>query len=315
MLSQSYPLRHLSCLLVLVCLAWSGECVGQRAVGFLRGDAPVDKGDRRPADPESAVENFTFSRNLIFFEAVVDGRTGKFILDTGAPSLIVNDRGAGAGLPSRAGLGAGGAVRLTDHRVAHFEIGGRSIDNYWAVGLDLRPMERRTNERIDGFVGYDMINSGELRIDYGRHTFQLLPSRRHPTYDGNSPRAVLKFTLVDHLPVVQVKLAGKKYYFAIDTGAGSNLVDASLARGDLARATGELINIQGLDGNSVDCPIVTLAAANDLVGATAGLEFVGIDLTHLQSEGSLPLAGILGSVFLSRYTVGIDYRRHKIYLW
>ena len=315
MLTQPHTIRHFCCLLAAVCLLCTSPAMGQRSVGFLRGDAPVGKRDKTPVNPDAPIESFTFSRNLIIFEAVVDGGIGKFILDTGAPTLIMNDRGAGAGEARHAGLGAGGSVKLSDHRVEHFEIGGRSIDNYWAVGLDLRDMERRTNERIDGFVGYDMLNSGELRIDYGRQTFQLLPSKRRPTYDGRAPRTVLKFNLVDHLPVVQVIIDGKKYYFAVDTGAGSNLIDAALTKGDLTQATGDLINIQGLDGNPVDCPIVTLSAEHSLPATPAGLEFVGIDLDHLQSAGGTPLAGILGSVFLSRYTVGIDYRRHKIYLW
>ena len=39
-----------------------------------------------------------------------------------------------------------------------------------------------------------------------------------------------------------------------------------------------------------------------------------MDLSHLHHDGQ-QLAGILGSAFLSRYTVGIDYRRRKVYLW
>ncbi len=310
------PLRHLPyCPLAVVCLLWTGILTAQRSIGFLRNESHVSVREAAASGAESPVEAFTFSRNLIFFEAVVDGHPGNFILDTGAPTLIVNDRGAGAGMGSHTGVGAGGSVQLTDHRISSFEMGGRAIDNYWAVGLDLRDMERRTNARIDGFVGYDLLNSGELRIDYGRRTFQLLPSLRRPTHAGRVPRAVLKFVLVDHLPVVQVRIEGKKYYFAIDTGAGSNLIDDALTGGAFTQPTGALINIQGLDGNPVDCPLVTLAGTNSLPAGPQALEFVGIDLKHLQRKGSLPLAGILGSVFLSQYTVGIDYRRHKLYLW
>ncbi len=315
MLSLHHLRRLTFCLLAVGCLLGSAGLTGQRSIGFLRDGVPVDKRDRTIDDPESPVESFTFSRNLIFFEAVVDGHPGSFILDTGAPTLIVNDRGAGAGARRHTGVGAGGTVQLTDHRVTRFEMGGRAVDNYWAVGLDLRDLERRTNERIDGFVGYDLLNSGELRIDYDRQTFQLLSSSRRPTHAGRAPRAMLKFVLVDHLPVVQVKIDGQKYYFAVDTGAGSNLIDEALAERTRTQATGGMINIQGLDGKPVDCPIVTLSGTNTLPGGSPALEFVSIDLRHLQRAGSLPLDGILGSVFLSRYTVGIDYRRRKLYLW
>ncbi|WP_116124583.1 pepsin/retropepsin-like aspartic protease family protein [Lewinella sp. IMCC34183] len=302
------------CLLAGLGVLVSGDVTGQRTVNLLRADLPAPGRPVVRAASEVATENFDFDRNLIFFEAMVDGRPGNFILDTGVPTLVMNTRGETSARASFTGMGSGGDVRLTDHRVDHFEMLGRSVDNYWAIGLDLRDMESRTGKQIDGFVGYDLLNDGELRIDYVQETFQLLPSRRRPEHGGRAPVATLRFTLVDHLPVVQLRIDGRRYSFAIDTGAGLNLL-ADWAADALPTVPGHrTMNVQGLDGRPTDYPVLSLALPDRLAGEEA-LQLVRADLSHLQDPGATRLAGILGSSFLSRYTVGIDYRRRKIYLW
>ncbi|MBB4077576.1 hypothetical protein GGR28_000177 [Lewinella aquimaris] len=307
--------RLLCCLLAVGVVMWGNEGMAQRSVGFLRTTPSETGGEEIIEKRYTEEESFTLARNLIFFVATVDGEPGNYILDTGAPSLIVNHRGTAEEETTRTGIGAGGDVALTDHRVSQFEMGGRTTDNYWAIGLDLRDLEERMDQRVDGFVGYDLINTGELRIDYDDETFQLLKSTRRPQHLGKSPRAVLRFTLVDHLPIVQLNIGKKKYYFAVDTGAGSNLIDRKLVETDEVTETHEMINIQGLDGNDADCPTVRIDAPDNLPDGAEPLRFVAMDLDHLHTGGGVPLAGILGSEFLSRYTVGIDYRRQKVYLW
>ncbi|MEM6771470.1 MAG: hypothetical protein AAF597_12885, partial [Bacteroidota bacterium] len=61
--------------------------------------------------------------------------------------------------------------------------------------------------------------------------------------------------------------------------------------------------------------LVKLAENEDLPLTEAQRHFVAMDLSHLQSPHDLQLAGILGSAFMDRYVVGIDYRRQKLYLW
>lgn len=296
-------------LALAVGILWPHLLEAQRNVGFL-GAVDRSVADRRNSVSDTPVETFTLRRNLIFFEASVDGKSGNYILDTGAPSLIVNHRGNSTH-SGYTGVGAGGSVALTDHRVEQFVMGDRTVKNYWAIGLDLRGFEDRTSQRIDGFVGYDLINSGELRIDYRQQKFQLLKSRHRPTHGGAAPRWTIKFFLVDHLPVIKVDIGGKPHYFALDTGAGSNLLDPASVADSALVGTGKLINIQGLDGRPSDRPIVRMVDA-DLLGAQ---EFVSLSLGHLQSSDSVALSGILGSPFLSQYTIGIDYRRRRVYLW
>jgi len=297
--------------LVVVLLLCSFWARAQDAVSFLKAETVETTADEVPL--EAGYEQpFSFTRNLIFFNASVDGNPGNFILETGAPTLLLNNRGANAGTIQSSGQAAGGSVSFANQRIESFEMGGRTLGKHWALALDLRSMESRTGERIDGYVGHKFLRGGEVRIDFPGRKFQLLRSSRFPRHEGRAPRKVLRFEYVDHLPVITVKVGKRKLRFAVDTGAGANLIDEKYR--DLMHNTGEQMNIQGLDGNNANHDIVSLAGlpCQDDNEAT---RFVVMDLDHLQSAGQVPIAGILGSVFLANHTVGIDYRRRKLYFW
>ncbi len=298
---------------VLFLVLWSFLAWSQDEVSFLRAEsfaaAPTATFSARSA------QSFTFQRNLIFFPAKVNGKDGNFILDTGAPTLLLNSRGKTAEHQGgQLGIAAGGAVKVANQQVTSFEMGGVKIGKRWALSLDLRAMEQRTGQQIDGYVGHDLLRGSELRIDFPNRTFQLLHPERKPLANGASPRAVFKFQYVDHLPVITLKVGKHKLRFAIDTGAGVNLLDERFL--DLAVATGQQMNIQGLDGGNKDCPVVTLNKLDELAGlGIQEVDFVGMNLDHLQEPGAQPLAGIIGSASLKEFLVGINYRHQRIYFW
>ena len=281
---------------------------GQPSVSLLRGaPTPVVVEAGAAAAGE---QSFDFSRNLIYFPAELDGRPGHYILDTGAPSLLLNDRGAGAREPGNGGVAVGGAVELGHRRVSNFRMAGRDYGGRTALSLDLRRHEDRSGRPLDGYVGYDLIGRGELRIDYPNRTFVQRASERRPRHAGRAPAVSWRFALQDHLPVVALRVGGRKLYFVIDTGAGVSLLDRSV--GGLGRPTGRRTNVLGLSGPATDHPVVELA---NPVDPAARVPFVVMDLAELRAPGQPPIAGILGSDFLGRYCVGIDYRRQRVNLW
>ncbi len=293
---------------LLLCPFWART---QDAVSFLKaetvdataGEATLAAGNEQP---------FNFARNLIFFNASVDGNPGKYILDTGAPTLLLNNRGVVGTNQQSSGQAAGGDVALAAQRIESFEMGGRSLGKHWALALDLRSMESRTGKRIDGYVGHEFLRGGEVRINFPARKFQLLRSNRFPHHGGQSPHTILRFEYIDHLPVITVKVGKRKLRFAVDTGAGTNLIDEKYRK--LTLPTGGRMNIQGLDGGNADHDIVSLAGL-PCQEETTTTNFVVMDLSHLQAVGQPPIAGILGSVYLANHVVGIDYRRRKLYFW
>lgn len=286
----------------------------QDAISVLRATSNVEHiaGQDYAATAE---QPFVFSRNLIFFPALVNGRSGNFVLDTGAPTLLLNNRGENLqGHPAPTGVAAGGKVALSNQLVESLEIGGRNLGKHWALALDMRSMEERTGHTIDGFVGRELLTNKEVRINFPETRFQLRKSVRRPLHNGMAPRKVIKFHFVDHLPVITVKVGKRKLRFAIDTGAGVNIIDEK--NEDLLLAAGEQMNIQGLDGKStinevVTIPGLTIVGDNEAENVT----FVSMNLDHLQSPAGTPISGIIGSSYLHDYVVSIDYRRRKLYFW
>lgn len=302
-----------SVLLLLLLILIPFLARAQDAVSILRAENREESA-AATASLMANAQGFDFVRNLIFFPAWVDGRQGNFILDTGAPSLLLNHRGeTGKASLATTGIGAGGEVKLANQRVRSFEMGGQEMGSRWALSLDLRSMESRTGQRIDGYVGHDLISKGELRIDYPNRNFRLLNSERKPLEKGEPPIAVLRFSYINHLPVVVLKMAGKTLRFVVDTGAGKNLIDPQYA--SLGDQTNRKINIQGLDGGHATLEVCQMPVPERLPITAEQLQFVAMDLNHLQSPGHPPIAGIIGADFLAKYCVGIDYCRRKLYLW
>jgi hypothetical protein len=298
--------------LIVVLLLFSVAARSQDAVSFLRAKTVEETASKAPT-AEGKEQAFDLTRNLIFFDAQINGQRGKFILDTGAPTLLLNSRGKTVGHPAPTGLASGGVVNLANQRIESFEMGGQSLGKRWVLATDLRSMENRMGQAIDGFVGYDMLRHGEVRINFPDQTFRLLKSSRKPRHEGRAPLQVIKFEYIDHLPVITLRVGKKKLRFAIDTGAGANLVDEQYH--SIFTKSGGKMNIQGLDGGNKDHKLVRIPALRLEARQLGQLSFVSMDLSHLQSVGQPPIAGILGSVFLSDRVVGIDYVKRKINLW
>ncbi len=289
----------------------SATVMGQTEIALLSG----------PELSSSALEAteahpFDFSRKQIYFGAELDGRPVNFILDTGMPGLLLNNRGRETGADAGAefsGEALGGAVRMSVRKVSSLRMAGREHGRQWAHTLDLRAVESRTERPVDGYVGYELLRNTELRIDYARQTFQLLRPTRRPEHAGRTPLHVLKFEFIGHLPVVTLRVGKHRLRFAIDTGASVNLLDSG--SGVDVDPTNQRVNLQGLDGASDDCSYVLLPPVRDLDLSDAQRSFVSLDLSHLQTPGTPPIHGILGSDFLAAYTVGVDYRRRRVLLW
>lgn len=299
------------CCLLAVLLLTSFWARSQGAVYVLKAGEAALSGFA--TEGESTVQPFDLHRNLIFFPARIDGRQGNFILDTGAPTLLLNRRTDTNAAAYTTGYGAGGEVSYDHQRVESLEFAGQHHGRTWALALDLSAMETRTGRTIDGFVGYEQLWNRELRIDYADREFQVLKSERRPQHSGAAPDHVLPLEFVDHLPVVTLRVGKRKLRFIIDTGAGTNLIDQNYTA--LTEPTGRMMNVQGLDGNDVNRELVVLTNPRELRLSEAQRTFVDAELSHLQTPGQPPLAGILGSAFLSNYCIGIDYRRAKLYLW
>lgn len=303
--------------IILMTFVGLNEVISQGEVALLRVNAEPKHGLDAARDKSILRFPFELQRNLIWVQATVDEAQGYYILDTGAPTLLINDHGTTKAKGS-VGLGSGGEIALAEHEVNSFRLAGIEQGRQTAYRIDLRKMEGRTGRALHGMVGHEQLRDYELLIDYPGREIQLYPARKNELHAEGTPRFGVRFYYQDHLPVITLKQGKKKRRFALDTGAGSNLIHTksqAFRRGATVRVEEAYVNIQGLDGQSLTEEVVRLPdlkLEDRIISAT---EFVGTDLSHLQSAGTLPLDGILGTSFLRDYRVSIDFRKQMVYFW
>ncbi len=263
---------------------------------------------------------FELDWNLIWIEGVVDSKQGFFILDTGAPTLILNSGGRKLGnskLASAGGIGLGGEVEMQPHRVKSFQLGGVEQGAQPAYQIDLREIELRAGREIHGLVGYEQFNDYELLIDYPARRMKLYPNGKNTLHTSERPLQSVKFSRYTHLPLIRLQQGKRRLLFVLDTGAGASLLHHATAT-DLAafpEPSGETNYLVGVDGNRQSAPIVRIPHLQLGTAGLANFPLVLTDLSHLSQIEGLAIDGVLGTDFLKTHRISIDYKRQRLHFW
>src|SRR5262245_308338 len=99
-------------------------------------------------------------RQLPIVKATVEKRAFQFLLDTGAATTLLNVKSFSspetAEITMESWNGAAGtpARKVT---LRSFSLGEHSLENLTLLAVDLTPLERSCQKRVDGVLGADMI--------------------------------------------------------------------------------------------------------------------------------------------------------------
>lgn len=299
---------------IILILAHS-SVYGQQSIAFLNKPTSevVSIHSNKPANShEIPIE---IIRGMIYLEAEMNGTKGLFILDTGAPTLIVNQDQATGQQADAMSINAG--IQVVETKVKSFKLGGIRKRNIDALALDLSHLEKASGRQILGLVGYNVFERFALSLDFDQQKLFLSPSSQKIEPSLHQPTTSLPFTLHEHLPIVKVQIGGKTLKFGIDTGAATNLLDARLLKQSSQLSIEYLPNeeIQGLDQKIVlvKAGILEVTGKN---GWTFGKnKFLFTDLSFLREHTGCEIDGLLGSPFLAKTDLTIDYPKRKINLW
>lgn len=277
---------------------------------------------------DSCVIPFSRAGNLILIRVKADTTEGNFILDTGAPGLVLNltyfrDYPATTEHnEEQSGItGSVSAVKKT-------QVGKLSFNcvNSTAVSADLVNLghiENTRGVRILGLVGLSILRRFEIIIDYENSLLYLYRISKKNTagfknslLKDTSAYSIVPIELWNNKIVTRSVMAGKKLRLIIDTGAESNVLDSRLPNKvfenvDVLRR----IKLTGAGDKKVEALYANL---NNLSIGDQNTGSLPVIITNLEKTCLVDnecFDGILGFDFLSLHKIGFNFITNKMFIW
>lgn len=276
------------------------------------GEPPAD-GITLAPDSEARWIAFDLTpSNQIRFEAVLNGRPVRAVLDTGLTNTLATTefatRARLAAGRSQPALAIGGGVQVAWAPGGTLVIGGLTRRG-GRIAIPDAPGQERFG--ADLLIGSDLLSCCALDIDYAVRRFRILPSGRMPFTGHTAPLALQRGSEV---PVTEIRLGSARLRpMIVDTGDGAAVT--------LSRAAWTSANYRGATltttlGWGIGGALVSEAT---VIG---GFGFAGTALpeTELRIEGeggysaAAGAAGRIGTGLLLGYRVLLDPKAGRMVL-
>ena len=265
---------------------------------------------------------FQLIKKLIVVNAFVNGEEGKFIIDTGVKSLVLNRKY----FHSRSSSSfsgkdfAGFGMRLGESLVK-FGWDYKSQKNHYTLITELKNVEDIMGMKIMGYIGYEILQNYEVVFDYQKREMALFSldrkgKRRNAAIHHNQPTDTILLKQNDYLPYLTINLDGKKLKLGIDSGASRNLLRTQTREKiDTCFQSSGQAYTAGFNGKKAltESGKITKVKINDL--PLKPMTCVVTDMKHLNLTLGTRLDGLLGFEFLSQYKMAINYQRNEMYVW
>jgi hypothetical protein len=226
-------------ILILMTCRQTGQCTEKVSIGGITFKNAIRDPDPDPSgDFNTVIVPIKRAGNLIIVEAQIDTLAGNFVLDTGAPYLVLNaayfrnmrkiDTQEPAGLN-------GAASESFTTAVFNFNILDIHYPRLTADVTDLSAIENGRGIKILGLLGTRLFSKFSITIDLFRNTLYI----QKLDADGNVPVAEkafhdpwmkTSFRFANDVIFIKGIANGDAMWFAFDTGAESNLMDYDRAR-------------------------------------------------------------------------------------
>jgi hypothetical protein len=256
--------------------------------------------------------------NLLLIDATVDGVSGSFVLDTGAPGLVLNATYFRDGKPTYGSQGGGVSginIQRKTKKIEKFILSGLVFENVSADVINLRHIENTKKTKILGLIGAAFIEDFEVIIDTRKMSMQMLRVDRKGVYikphvDKTKYHIQQKTFLYNNVIVTYIPIAGKKVCFCLDTGAERNTLD-NRSHGKIL----ETISITGrkyLKGASDQRIEVLFGIMNDFMLSghqLGGMNVVMLDLSTMRQSFGVNVGGMLGYDFFKLGKININLRK------
>ncbi|HLK30456.1 MAG TPA: aspartyl protease family protein, partial [Puia sp.] len=191
------------------------------------------------SNPSSCVIPFVRAGNLILIKAKVDTTEGNFILDTGAPNLVLNMTyfrnypSSNNSSDQEQGGVTGSVAAVNPTSIDSLSFGSVKYFKMEADRINLGHIENSKGVKILGLLGTKLFKQFELIIDYEKSLIylHLIGKKESASYKSEFLKDTATYTavpidIVEDKIVAHAEMAGKKLRFVIDSGAESNVLDS-----------------------------------------------------------------------------------------
>ena len=280
------------------------------------------------ADSVSCTIPFSRAGNLIIIRAKADTTEGNFILDTGAPGLVLNmtyfrDYPATTITDEEQSGITGIVTTVTRTEVKEFSFGCVKSSVIAADLINLGHLENAKGIRILGLIGLSFLKQFEMIIDYENNLlyFHRIAKKEAATYKSPMLKDRSTYTIVpieiwNHKIVTRTIVAGKKLRLIIDSGAESNLLDSRLPNKIFENV--EILRRIQLTGAGQKKVEALYGNLNNLTIGDQNTGSMPVIITNLEKTCLIDnscIDGILGFDFLSLHKIGFNFVNNKMYIW
>lgn len=271
-------------------------------------------------DPGRTVIPIQKIGNLLLAKATVNGKTGNFIIDTGAPGLYLNaNHFEGREFSEVQVNSVNGEVQEIGLKQAKLNLFGIKR-NFAAIVIDLSKIEVARKTEILGLLGYSIFKKYEMVLDLLHLKIELIELDRkgNRLYDyPEAPTDIIPFKTKRHFPVIQAKVGGTNLSLGLDTGAECNVVALNYQMQLLKNSH---------DIHDVAVTSVEKRDGQNRIAQVKNWQFNGIhfypmmtiftDMSRVRklTDGKA-LDGLLGVPFMVQFKMAINFKQKKLLLW
>ncbi|MDB4918371.1 MAG: hypothetical protein JWQ54_354 [Mucilaginibacter sp.] len=278
------------------------------------------------ADFQTLVVPIKRAGNLVIVEAQVDSLEGNFVLDTGAPGLVLNETYF-RDLPNiddreAAGINGTSAGSFTTY-VRNFKILDLQYSRVTAQVTDLSFIENGRHIKILGLLGTRLFSKFAITVDLFRNVLYIQKLDK----SGNIPESekifhdrllVSSFSFLNDVIFLKGTVNNYTLWFAFDTAAETNLLDYD--RTKKMTASMQIIGhakLTGVGGSSFE---VLYTRFDQLTVADHTFTKNRALVANLEKMGKAyghTVDGILGYDFFSRgiFTINFVKKEFEMYIY
>lgn len=281
-----------------------------------------------PDDSASCAIPFIRAGNLIIVKARVDTIEGNFILDSGAPHLVLNltyfrhyQATVEAEAEQTSITGTANAVMKT--KVAAFNLGTLDYYHTEADLVNLGHIENSKGIKILGLLGMELFKQCELFIDYEKNTLYLhrigrkeASSYKSEHLGDTSTYRTFPIEILKNRIIATTTMDGKKLKFVIDCAAESNVLDSRSPNRVMENVTiTRRVMLTGSNNRKVEALYgnVTKLTMGELELGNLPVLITNLERTCFSDLGCIN--GVLGFDFLSLQKIGFNFVTRKMYIW